>query len=503
MDQKPPDPLGPDASEFAADASARDREQEQEPLSQMEPESTSSGEEFLFHLYRGSELLQDNCISEAKEELEQALAMQPQDVEGQGLLGIVYFRLGLYPRAIKIYREIVSACPTELTPRVNLALCYIKTGQLGLARRELETVISRAPERKRAWGYLGLVFERMGDLHKARAAFERAAQDHLVHRMDRLISAAEGANESDRSERLEVRQAAADAVAELETASGATSAFVGAESADAAGSPAGHWRAIEPGDAAIPPPARAPHISHLQGGERTRASLPPLSLSPPTTDLQRRARTLAELADDSLLVFPNESGVVQPSDRSLLVRVREGFSVRQDAIGALLPRGAGFASQSLMRRSRGHETSEPMGGHTTPFVALEGQGDLVLTTHHALQVVQIQGGFAYLRETALVGFEATVHYEHGRLSALGDEAVSIVQLSGRGVAVFERRGKLRTLPVRVEQPATVRARLVLGWTGRLLTQPMEPKRAPNHAHGFVAFSGDGAVFLEVLDDDSE
>src|SRR5690606_18211003 len=99
------------------------------------PESASSGEDFLFHLYRGSELLQDNCIGEAKEELERALAMQPQDVEGQGLLGIVYFRLGLYPRAIKIYEEIVSACPTELTPRVNLALCYIKTGQLARARR--------------------------------------------------------------------------------------------------------------------------------------------------------------------------------------------------------------------------------------------------------------------------------------------------------------------------------------------------------------------------------
>ncbi|HEY6726427.1 MAG TPA: tetratricopeptide repeat protein [Polyangiaceae bacterium] len=501
MEQQPPDPLGSDASEFAEDADARDREQE--PLSQVGPESTSSGEEFLFHLYRGSELLQDNCISEAKEELEQALAMQPQDVEGQGLLGIVYFRLGLYPRAIKIYREIVTACPTELTPRVNLALCYIKTGQLGLARRELEAVISRAPERKRAWGYLGLVFERLGDLHKARAAFERAAQDHMVHRMDRLISAAEGATDSDRPERLEVRQAAADAVAELETANDATSAFVGAESADAAGSPAGHWRAIEPGDAAIPPPARAPHPGRLRDGARGRASLPPLSLSPPVADVGRRALTLEELAQDSLLLFPSDAGVVQPSDRSLLVRVREGFSVRQETIGALLPRGPGFTSQPLMRRQRSQGGSEPMGGHTSPFVALEGQGDLVLTARHALQVVQIQGGFAYLRESALVGFESTVHYEHGRLSALGDEAVSIVQLSGRGVAVFERRAKLRTLPVRAEQPATVRARLVLGWTGRLLTQPMEPKRAPNHAHGFVAFSGDGAVFLEVLDDDSK
>jgi uncharacterized protein (AIM24 family) len=500
MERKPSDPMRPDAAQLAPDSEARERDDE--PLSQVGPESASSGEEFLFHLYRGSELLQDNCVSEAKEELEQALAMQPQDVEGQGLLGIVYFRLGLYERAIKIYREIVTACPTELTPRVNLALCYIKTGQLGLARRELETVISRAPERKRAWGYLGLVFERMGDLHKARAAFERAAQEHMVHRMDRLITSAEGPPDSDRPERFEVRQAAADAVTELETASGATSAFIGAQSTDDTGSRGGLWRTLEPGDAAIPPPARAPQLGQ-RDAERGRTSLPPLSLSPPAPHLARRAVSVEELAEGSLLLFPSDATLVtQPSDQSLLVHVREGFSLRQDTIGALLPREPGFTSHALMRKNRGHETSEPMGGHTTPFVVLEGQGDLLLTTRHPMQVVQIHGGFVYVRESALVAFESTVHYEHGRLSALGDEAVSIVQLSGRGVAVFERRGKFRTLPVRVEQPATVRARLVLGWTGRLLTQPVEPKRSPNQVHGFVAFSGDGVVFLEVLDDDS-
>src|SRR5690606_8493740 len=67
------------------------------------------GEDFLFHLYRGSELLQDNCFNEAREELERAINLQPRDVEGQGLLGVVYFRLGLYPRAIQIYEDIIRA----------------------------------------------------------------------------------------------------------------------------------------------------------------------------------------------------------------------------------------------------------------------------------------------------------------------------------------------------------------------------------------------------------
>ena len=61
-----------------------------------------ASEEFLFHLYRGAELLQDARVHEAKEELEAALDLQPRDPKGQDLLAVVYFRLGLYPRAIQI-----------------------------------------------------------------------------------------------------------------------------------------------------------------------------------------------------------------------------------------------------------------------------------------------------------------------------------------------------------------------------------------------------------------
>src|SRR5271169_1032332 len=87
-----------------------------------------AGEDFLFHLYRGSEMLQDNRVHDAKAELEQALSLQPSDPKGQDLLAIVYFRLGLYPRAISIYERLIQLHPEATTPRINLALCYLKTG---------------------------------------------------------------------------------------------------------------------------------------------------------------------------------------------------------------------------------------------------------------------------------------------------------------------------------------------------------------------------------------
>src|SRR5271170_45334 len=105
------------------------------------PSHDVAGEDFLFHLYRGSELLQDNRVHDAKAELEQALSLQPSDPKGQDLLGIVYFRLGLYPRAIAIYEQLIKLHPDALEPRINLALSYLKTGQPEQARFELETVV--------------------------------------------------------------------------------------------------------------------------------------------------------------------------------------------------------------------------------------------------------------------------------------------------------------------------------------------------------------------------
>ena len=76
----------------------------------------SSNEDFLFHLYRGSELLQDNRVHEAKSELEQALSRKPADPKSQDLLAVVYFRLGMYPRAIAIYEVLVRQHPESVTP---------------------------------------------------------------------------------------------------------------------------------------------------------------------------------------------------------------------------------------------------------------------------------------------------------------------------------------------------------------------------------------------------
>src|SRR5687768_6299755 len=143
----------------------------------------SSHEDFLFHLYRGSELLQDNRVHDAKEELERALQLQPRDAQGQDLLAVVYFRLGLYPRAIAIFEQLRRKNPRDTALLLNLALCYLKTGQSSMARNALEQLLEINPVHARAWGYLGLACERIGYLVTAERAFRQGGHDQMARRI--------------------------------------------------------------------------------------------------------------------------------------------------------------------------------------------------------------------------------------------------------------------------------------------------------------------------------
>lgn len=468
--------------------------------SEQPPSAPFDGEDFLFHLYRGSELLQDNCAEEAKEELERALRMQPLDVEGQGLLGAVYFRLGLYPRAIEIYRDVIRACPDEVTPKLNLALCCLKTGQPSEARDLLEDVLRRVPDHRRAWGYLGLSFERLGEYARALSAFERADQPHLARRMQQLLEDLTAAPSDRNPPREELRRAAANAVEELDATSEGVPFERAVSEPDALPLRDGRWQAHEPGEELMPPltrsrrpSVRAPHASSPEFAA---------SATPTATEHPARQTFSVALTPDELVAARQLSASQERAERTaeglVFVPIRESFAVRGERVRAVSPEGDGLVPSPLKRRVRGRETDEAFAGAGSSWVLLEGRGLLVLepSEQRELMLLRLAGEFVYLREARLVGFEGLVRYENGRLPAADPGPVPMVQLAGEGVVVFEARRALAALTVSAERSLTVRAGSVLGWTGRLLGQAVPAEQAPHLGSGFVAFSGDGAVLVD-------
>ncbi|PZR05796.1 MAG: hypothetical protein DI536_31595 [Archangium gephyra] len=146
-------------------------------------------EEFLGALYKGGELLASGNVIEAREHLEKAHGLEPKNEKAQNLLGLTYFKLGLYDQASEVYEKLVNENPTDATLRVNLGLVYLKTNALERCIHEFETATDLEPTHKKAHNYLGLALAQQGSYVKARDHFELAGSDQMAEKMARAIAA--------------------------------------------------------------------------------------------------------------------------------------------------------------------------------------------------------------------------------------------------------------------------------------------------------------------------
>ena len=516
---------------------AQDRTSERRTAPPRAVDSTREGadEDFLFHLYRGSELLQDNRVHEAQEALESALTLQPRDAKGQDLLAVVYFRIGHYPRAIQIYEQLRSYSPNDPALKLNLALCYLKTGQAQAARQELEELVRANPAHKRAWGYLGLAYERVNEFVRAEEAFARGGHTQMARRMGdrqkmRASVTADGAPMSLRQLEesagvTQMREALSVAFEELDAGDLNFSLAAQAEPTDGPQS----WRAIELGAVSGPTSTRplgaeAPPAS-LRGVQPIEAPIPisrtvhPRSptlaapdtlpgVAPPPEPLDvisaRPARDHAlpgilKLAHDVRLLFPDAPGVYPHPSGVALVRVAEmvaggpshSFATRLEAVRSL---SGALSTAILERQTRGKTSGEAFGGVGSPLVRVSGAGQLVLAPRpsHTLIAFRISED-AYVREDVLLGFELSLSFENGRLGE-GD-AAPVVHLRGTGTVLLELMGPLSSLEVTKDRGISLRREAVLGWIGRLTPRTLSPDEAPCGHRGMIGFHGDGTVLI--------
>ena len=482
-----------------------------------------AADDFLFHLYRGSELLQDDRVHEAKAELENALSLQPRDPKGQDLLAIVYFRLGLYPRAISIYLELIHAFPGANTPRINLALCYLKTGQPSAARAELEQVIQKDPQHARAWGYLGLAFQRMGDSERAIAAFEAGGHHVMARRLADLArppaSPSVAAPRLTSPERDVVSKAATLAYDEIDREDGSFRAELGQPRL----SSSGPWAAVEPGSVigldrksylstltpseslvppavepsrpsplAAPPPPLAAALSSGPAHETVVA--PPsaddrYSLAPPPTAWG--------FAREHLLVFPRDHRVALHDTGCVLIRAGHGVAARFDAVRAISSSGD-VSARPLMKKARGRDAEEPLGLPGAPLLTLDGAAEVVLGPPAGTRLFPVTLGDDTLtvREGALCGLEGDVQYESARLPNGDGDFVSMVQLRGGGTVALALPATYAAMEITEGRSLLLRVHAILGWLGRLTVRTVPPSESVAKARGLVSIAGEGMVMVD-------
>jgi hypothetical protein len=445
-----------------------------------------AGEDFLFHLFRGSELLQDDRIHEAKEELEQALSLRPRDPKSQDLLALVYFRLGLYPRAIRIYEELLREAPREPALHVNLALCYLKTGQTLAARTVLEELLRSHPNHRRAWAYLGLAHERLGELEKAEAAFERSGHAQMARRVaERRHLAPRAPADVPAEEMAAVRSTATLAYQELDAGE---VAFALAEPVREKSS-SGTWRAVELGQAvrAVSQPPPAPDAIARPSAAPAAEADGALSPEP---------RPLAEAAEGARIVAPAERLSMHPSGQAI-VRVdgEVAFAARLESVRAW----CGTLETNVLDRKTRTGAHEPFGGIASPLVRMGGRALVTLGPRPGHRILPLILGdtAAFLREEIVLGFELAATFENGRLPFPDGDAIAIAQLRGPGAVLVELIDPWLALEATADRPVIARRDVLLGWSGRLVPRVLPAAEAPGGHRGLVSLVGEGTVLLSA------
>jgi uncharacterized protein (AIM24 family) len=484
--------------------------------------SEASNDDFLVHLHRGRELLLEDRVHEAKVELERALVMRPSDAKGQDLLAIVYFRLGLYPRAIAIYEQLRREGAQDSALILNLALCYLKTGQPSLAHEELAELVKMQPGHTRAWGYLGLASERLGDLQAAREAFERGGHAQLVRRVESRIAGDTDESSHERDGATGARAAAAAALDELDTGdlsfvlaapasaspaapeSGMNVERGGAANGSAAQPPA----SVLPNDvAAIVEPEAA--VSSRQAGARRLPSRRPTLIAP-----------AAPAPETALLESALESYPSPGPPRALRSDEEVPPSVPLSSVVAPPPATAHLMPEVLGGPGGPRQTLPPMLHRQTaplPEVAPRVRDSLVVfpppgeVVVHATGVALVQngaGGF-HARPEALwaaaskMTSEVVLRHVQGRATSepLGGLASPLALFQGTGqLVVGARPGRKLSSFLLAAEVAFVREEVLLGFDGNLAHQSGRVSDANGDTLEIVQLEGSGAVVLEVFGD---
>ena len=139
-----------------------------------------------------------------------------------------------------------------------------------------------------------------------------------------------------------------------------------------------------------------------------------------------------------------------------------------------------------------------LGGTASPLVDLDGSTELTLAPPPGLVLVVLRLGSrpTNFRESTLVALEGEVRWQSARLAQGDAEPVTIVELSGDGLAVLALPPTLQSLEVTGREGLVARARNVLGWTSDLSVTPLATSASPGRIRGLCALHGEGMVFVD-------
>jgi hypothetical protein len=415
-------------------------------------------EEFLKQLYQGGELLAQGRLDEARRLLERANQLHPRNEKGRNMLGLAYFKLGLFDRAAEVYEALVRDNPVDATLRVNLGLVYLKTNALQRAMREFSAATDLQPDHKKAHNYLGLALAQAGEYGRARQHFVVAGSEALAQKMAKAIA---GDTFKRTAKGPTVAPLKAPAVRPPPPPEGEWGAQFGLDEvpspsddelrfaedegpgAPSPGSSAGDGaRGLERDEAegasveSAPPSERERLLESLDG------ATPELPAPRPAFHHSQEVPLLTELTPALALVGASPTHRLLVGSGSLSVYVESELLTRLEGLVAF---SGQLEFEPERKRFRGRATDEPFGQGQGQFTRASGRGVLFLEAAegHSFLATDLGDAGVYMREECVFAFEEVVSFENGKVPLDVPPDLDLVYLRGQGRVVLRVRGALR------------------------------------------------------------
>jgi hypothetical protein len=144
---------------------------------------------FLENLTKGKSLLDQGQYEEAIVYLERAYHIKPDDIKVLNMLGTAYFKADRLDKAEEIYDILARKNPNVPVLHSNLGMIRLKKQDWEGAEMAFQRVIELQPDNKRAYGYLGLIYEQQGLLEQALRFYERAEAEGPAERVRARLQA--------------------------------------------------------------------------------------------------------------------------------------------------------------------------------------------------------------------------------------------------------------------------------------------------------------------------
>jgi tetratricopeptide (TPR) repeat protein len=135
---------------------------------------------FLMRLQKGKEYFDQDQLDQAREELEAAYELRPQDEKVLNMLGMTYYKLEMLPQAEEMYIRLANSNQEVYALQSNLGLIQLKLNKLAEARDALNRALELQPNNSKAHFYMGLLYEKKELWEEALYHFEQANAEKMV-----------------------------------------------------------------------------------------------------------------------------------------------------------------------------------------------------------------------------------------------------------------------------------------------------------------------------------